>query len=155
HRDRLELVVPPARDAHDDDPLLPPEAPGQGEEARPLARRAGAHRDVRRRLPRLPLSRPHPSGPPPPPGLPPARHRAGVRDLLLSRTRVAQAFPPVDEQLALLKRGAVDLVDEAQLRGKLERSRKTGAPLVVKTGFDPSSPDLHLGHTVLLRKMRH
>jgi len=68
---------------------------------------------------------------------------------------VAQAFLPVDEQLALLKRGAVDLVDEAQLRGKLERSRKTGAPLVVKTGFDPSSPDLHLGHTVLLRKMRH
>src|SRR5262249_243924 len=44
---------------------------------------------------------------------------------------------------------------EAQLRAKLERSRKTGAPLVVKTGFDPSSPDLHLGHTVLLRKMRH
>jgi tyrosyl-tRNA synthetase len=65
------------------------------------------------------------------------------------------AFPPVDEQLALLKRGAVDLVDEAQLRGKLERSRKTGTPLTVKTGFDPSSPDLHLGHTVLLRKMRH
>jgi tyrosyl-tRNA synthetase len=65
------------------------------------------------------------------------------------------AFRPVDEQLALLKRGAVDLVDEAQLRAKLERSRKTGAPLTVKTGFDPSSPDLHLGHTVLLRKMRH
>jgi len=65
------------------------------------------------------------------------------------------AFRPVDEQLALLKRGAVDLVDEAQLRAKLERSRKTGVPLTVKTGFDPSSPDLHLGHTVLLRKMRH
>jgi tyrosyl-tRNA synthetase len=64
-------------------------------------------------------------------------------------------FPPVDEQLALLKRGAVDLVDEAQLRSKLERARKAGKPLTVKTGFDPSSPDLHLGHTVLLRKMRH
>src|SRR4029078_9890519 len=64
-------------------------------------------------------------------------------------------FLPVDEQLALLKRGAVDLVDEAQLRAKLERSRKTGVPLSVKTGFDPSSPDLHLGHTVLLRKMKH
>ncbi|HEX2222902.1 MAG TPA: tyrosine--tRNA ligase [Thermoanaerobaculia bacterium] len=64
-------------------------------------------------------------------------------------------FPPVDEQMALLRRGAVDLVDEAQLRSKLERSRKTGKPLTVKAGFDPSSPDLHLGHTVLLRKMRH
>jgi tyrosyl-tRNA synthetase len=66
-----------------------------------------------------------------------------------------KAFPPVDEQMELLRRGAVDLVDEAQLRAKLERSRQTGRPLTVKTGFDPSSPDLHLGHTVLLRKMRH
>lgn len=64
-------------------------------------------------------------------------------------------FLPVDEQIELLRRGAVDLVDEAQLRAKLERSRRTGQPLTVKTGFDPSSPDLHLGHTVLLRKMRH
>lgn len=64
-------------------------------------------------------------------------------------------FLPVDEQMALLRRGAVDLVDEAQLRSKLERSRKSGKPLTVKAGFDPSSPDLHLGHTVLLRKMRH
>jgi tyrosyl-tRNA synthetase len=64
-------------------------------------------------------------------------------------------FLPVDEQMELLARGAVDLVDPAQLRAKLERSRKTGQPLTVKTGFDPSSPDLHVGHTVLLRKMRH
>ncbi len=64
-------------------------------------------------------------------------------------------FPPVDEQMALLRRGAVDLVDEPQLRAKLERSRLKGVPLTVKVGFDPSSPDLHLGHTVLLRKMRH
>ncbi len=64
-------------------------------------------------------------------------------------------FLPVDEQLALLTRGAVDLVDVPQLTAKLERSRKTGKPLTVKAGFDPSSPDLHLGHTVLLRKMRH
>lgn len=67
----------------------------------------------------------------------------------------AHTFPPVDEQLALLTRGAVDLVDEAQLKAKLERSRTTGKPLTVKTGFDPSSPDLHLGHSVLLRKMAH
>jgi len=64
-------------------------------------------------------------------------------------------FPPVDEQLALLRRGAVDLVSETDLRRKLERSRATGKPLAVKAGFDPSSPDLHLGHTVLLRKMAH
>jgi tyrosyl-tRNA synthetase len=65
------------------------------------------------------------------------------------------SFPPVDEQLALLKRGAVDLVSEDDLRRKLERSRASGKPLAVKTGFDPSTPDLHLGHTVLLGKMRH
>jgi tyrosyl-tRNA synthetase len=64
-------------------------------------------------------------------------------------------FPPVEEQMELLRRGAVDLVDEAQLRSKLERSRQSGKPLTVKAGFDPSTPDLHLGHTVLLRKMRH
>jgi len=64
-------------------------------------------------------------------------------------------FAPVDEQMELLTRGAVDLVDEAQLRAKLERSARSGVPLTVKTGFDPSTPDLHLGHTVLLRKMRH
>jgi tyrosyl-tRNA synthetase len=64
-------------------------------------------------------------------------------------------FAPVEEQLALLKRGAVDLVSEADLARKLERSRATGKPLSIKTGFDPSSPDLHLGHTVLLRKMAH
>lgn len=64
-------------------------------------------------------------------------------------------FPPVEEQLSLLKRGAVDLIEEDQLVDKLERSRESGTPLTVKTGFDPSSADLHLGHTVLLRKMAH
>lgn len=65
------------------------------------------------------------------------------------------SFLPVSEQLELLQRGSVDLVDLEQLSAKLERSRATGKPLTVKTGFDPSTPDLHLGHTVLLRKMRH
>ena len=69
-------------------------------------------------------------------------------------SRVA-SFPEVAEQMALLERGAVDLVDPAQLQSKLERSRASGQPLTVKTGFDPSTPDLHLGHTVLLRKMKH
>jgi tyrosyl-tRNA synthetase len=64
-------------------------------------------------------------------------------------------FPPVEEQLALLRRGTVDLVEEDQLRAKLERSAASGEPLVVKVGFDPTAPDLHLGHTVLLRKMGH
>jgi len=61
----------------------------------------------------------------------------------------------VDEALAYLTKGAVDLVDEALLKKKLERSRRRGQPLVVKAGFDPSAPDLHLGHTVVLRKMKH
>ena len=64
-------------------------------------------------------------------------------------------FTPVDEQLDRLTRGVVDLVTEDQLRDKLTRSRETGRPLTVKAGFDPSSPDLHLGHTVLLHKMKH
>ncbi len=65
------------------------------------------------------------------------------------------SFPPVEDQLALLRRGAVDLIDDEQLAAKLERSRSTGEPLIVKTGFDASTPDLHLGHTVLIHKMRH
>jgi tyrosyl-tRNA synthetase len=64
-------------------------------------------------------------------------------------------FAPVEEQLKLLRHGAVDLVTEAELGGKLERSRASGKPLIVKVGFDPTAPDIHLGHTVLLRKMRH
>jgi tyrosyl-tRNA synthetase len=66
----------------------------------------------------------------------------------------AADFRPVDEQLALLRRGVVDLTTEDELRRKLERSRASRAPLTVKVGFDPTAPDLHLGHTVLLRKMR-
>jgi tyrosyl-tRNA synthetase len=61
----------------------------------------------------------------------------------------------VDEQLAYLTRGCVDLVRRDDLRAKLERAQQTGKPLVVKVGFDPTAPDLHLGHTVLIRKMKH
>ncbi|MDH3255175.1 MAG: tyrosine--tRNA ligase [Acidobacteriota bacterium] len=64
------------------------------------------------------------------------------------------AFLPVDDQLEILERGAVDLVEESSLREKLSRSAKAGRPLTVKAGFDPSAPDLHLGHSVLLEKMR-
>ena len=64
------------------------------------------------------------------------------------------AFAPVSDQLALLERGAVDVVTKDELARKLERSRATGKPLTVKVGFDPTAPDIHLGHAVLLRKMR-
>lgn len=61
----------------------------------------------------------------------------------------------VDEQLSYLTKGCVDVVRAGELKTKLERSAKTGKPLVVKVGFDPTAPDLHLGHTVLIRKMKH
>ena len=61
----------------------------------------------------------------------------------------------IDEQIALLRKGTVDCIPEDELRRKLERSAKTGVPLRVKAGFDPTAPDIHLGHTVLIRKMRH
>jgi len=64
-------------------------------------------------------------------------------------------FLPVDEQLAYLKKGAAEIVKESEMRSKLERSRASGKPLRVKAGFDPTAPDLHLGHTVLLRKLKH
>jgi tyrosyl-tRNA synthetase len=64
-------------------------------------------------------------------------------------------FPPVDEQLAYIKKGSAEIVKESELRAKLERSLATGKPLRVKAGFDPTAPDLHLGHTVLLRKLKH
>jgi len=60
-----------------------------------------------------------------------------------------------EEALEYLKRGVVDLVEEEELLKKLERAYKEGRPLKVKAGFDPTAPDLHLGHTVLLRKMKH
>ena len=61
----------------------------------------------------------------------------------------------IDEQLAYLTKGAVDVVRRDELRKKLERAAATGIPLTVKVGFDPTAPDLHLGHTVLIRKMKH
>lgn len=63
-------------------------------------------------------------------------------------------FPPVEEQLAVIERGVVDIVDREDLQKRLEQSRREGRPLRVKFGIDPSSPDIHLGHTVPLRKLR-
>ncbi len=61
----------------------------------------------------------------------------------------------VEEQAALIERGTVDLISREELVKKLTRSQETGKPLIIKAGFDPTAPDLHLGHTVLLQKLRH
>jgi tyrosyl-tRNA synthetase len=66
----------------------------------------------------------------------------------------AQVCKDIDAQVEALKRGAVDLINEKELREKLERAAKTGKPLVVKAGFDPTAPDLHLGHTIVMNKMK-
>ena len=61
----------------------------------------------------------------------------------------------VEEQFKYLKKGCVEIIQEKELKAKLTRSLKEHRPLKVKTGFDPTAPDIHLGHTVLLRKMKH
>jgi tyrosyl-tRNA synthetase len=65
------------------------------------------------------------------------------------------SFASVDEQLAYLKKGSAEIIREDELRTKLERSRASNTPLRVKLGMDPTAPDLHLGHTVILRKLKH
>ena len=78
-----------------------------------------------------------------------------------SQTISMHNFAPIEEQLDLITKGAAELVPAADsgapdaLRARLEESRKTGKPLRIKAGFDPTAPDLHLGHTVLMRKLRH
>jgi tyrosyl-tRNA synthetase len=65
------------------------------------------------------------------------------------------SFLPVDEQMDYLQKGAAEIIRVSDLRERLEESRRTGRPLRVKAGFDPTAPDLHLGHTVLMRKLKH
>jgi tyrosyl-tRNA synthetase len=78
-----------------------------------------------------------------------------------SQTIPVSSFQPVNEQLDLITKGAAELVPAAEsgapdaLRARIEESRKAGKPLRIKAGFDPTAPDLHLGHTVLMRKLRH
>jgi tyrosyl-tRNA synthetase len=62
---------------------------------------------------------------------------------------------PVEEQLAYLKKGTAEIIPEADLKAKLENSLKTGKPLRAYLGVDPTAPDIHLGHTVVLRKLKH
>ena len=64
-------------------------------------------------------------------------------------------FKPVDEQFAYIAKGAAEIIREDELRKKLQASLDSGKPLRVKAGFDPTAPDLHLGHTVLIRKLKH
>ena len=64
-------------------------------------------------------------------------------------------FLPVDEQFALIQRGAEEIIPEEDLKKKLEESRESNTPLTIKLGCDPSRPDLHIGHGVVLRKLRH
>src|SRR5712672_2362168 len=64
-------------------------------------------------------------------------------------------FSPVEEQLAYIKKGVAEIIHERELHERLENSLKTGKPMRVKAGFDPTAPDLHVGHTVLIRKLKH
>jgi len=64
-------------------------------------------------------------------------------------------FKPVEEQLAYLKKGAAEIIPEPELKAKIEKSLSTGKPLRVYLGVDPTAPDIHLGHTVVLRKLKH
>jgi tyrosyl-tRNA synthetase len=65
------------------------------------------------------------------------------------------SFAPVEEQLAYLKKGFVEIIREEDLKERLQQAATAGRPLRVKAGFDPTAPDLHIGHTVLLRKLKH
>ena len=65
------------------------------------------------------------------------------------------SFPPLNEQMDLIKRGIVELLPEDEMVKKIERSIKENKPLVIKQGFDPTAPDIHLGHTVGIRKLKH
>ena len=64
-------------------------------------------------------------------------------------------FKPVEEQLAYLKKGVAEIIPEEELKASLTKSLKTGTPLRVYLGVDPTAPDIHLGHTVVLRKLKH
>lgn len=61
----------------------------------------------------------------------------------------------IEEQIALVERGTVDIINKEDLAAKLKKSAETGRPLKIKAGFDPTAPDLHLGHTVLIQKLKH
>src|SRR5262249_57068348 len=88
-----------------------------------------------------------PHAPPPPPS------RASPGSLCYNPPAMASS-PPVDEQLARIRLGTAAIASEEELQRKLERARAARTPIRVKVGFDPTAPDLHLGHTVVIQKMR-
>src|SRR2546427_6060071 len=73
----------------------------------------------------------------------------------MPKPKTRLAFKEVDEQLAYLRKGVAEIIPEDEFRAKLDTSRKTGKPLRVKLGVDPTAPDIHLGHTVVIRKLKH
>lgn len=77
-----------------------------------------------------------------------------VAPVHLDRAPLAALFPPVAEQMDAIRRDALEIVPEEELVRKLERAERTGQPLVVKQGFDPTRPDLHIGHAVSIRELR-
>ncbi len=76
------------------------------------------------------------------------------REWLSTQGNVSMSFIDENDQLKELKRGIVDFISEKDLLAKLKKSKETNTPLTIKAGFDPTRPDLHLGHTVLINKMR-
>jgi tyrosyl-tRNA synthetase len=70
------------------------------------------------------------------------------------KSSTGTSFPPVEEQLERIREGALEIIPETELAAKLTRSRETGVPLVIKQGFDPTRPDLHIGHAVSIHKLR-
>ncbi len=90
-----------------------------------------------------------------------SRPHTSATDYVFShRIDISWAFPynllemTIDEQIEFLKKGTVDMIREEDLRKKLERSAKTGKPLRIKLGLDPTAPDIHVGHTVVIRKLK-
>jgi tyrosyl-tRNA synthetase len=81
--------------------------------------------------------------------------RATFAEAVMAQAYNRAQIMTIEEQVAYLTKGCVDVVRAGELRAKLERAERTGQPLIVKVGFDPTAPDLHLGHTVLIRKMKH
>jgi len=73
----------------------------------------------------------------------------------MGKNNVVRDFKPVEEQLSIIKRGVTELISESELRKKLKKSKETSTPLIIKLGVDPTAPDIHLGHTVVFRKLRH
>src|SRR5881398_2676417 len=76
-------------------------------------------------------------------------------NMLLSSSQDMTRFPSLDDQLDLITKGAAEIVPLDALKERITKSIATGKPMRIKAGFDPTAPDLHLGHTVLLRKLKH